>query len=477
MNQENKHSATGFQTQVSDGGTAYIDANRSTDSKQLAENSLVGGMLSAQGNNIKQTLDNSQNISITFVTYIKEYAHNSKAPLNEESEDKKKWERYKLVILQQIKNKPELINFIKKAYWEIIINKTIWSDFRQESTEINEILKQVEEIPNSDSRSKFIYNLLQDKNLPEEVRILLQSVGNVNSNQNSNKDVSEKELHSYLLIQLRPEGTGKLFVRAWFIPDDTIPDYEERFKPLKVDEQATEILFEQEKWSQLLSNLIQQCLGKYLQGQPTKLTIEVFLPRERLWDEIEKWEYLEESESGKYYSTPIGTKYGVVVRCYYRLRTLGKPKYKYKETDWRNNWQKIKEICEEKIPCNEEVIATVPESDFCPNELREWLIEQIILKVSCYLEDTQKNALLDAIDIRATPIVLLSRKKVQSLKNSNDFDKLLEDKPLNGLSERVRKLRYAAKKAKDEKHLGNHLILLWDDPNRLPKDPLLESLA
>lgn len=450
MNQKNEDNSTGIQTQV-DGGTTYI-------AKTINKTEIQNIFMYA----IDNLITNDSNTSV-----------------HEKGEDLKKWDRQKSIILELNKNEPKLTDCIKKAYTKTIPDDTIWRDFRQNCADINDILKQIEEIPNSDSRSKFIYNLLQDQNFPEVAKASLQSIENINFNYFNSNSTLKKDLNSYLLIRLRPEETGRLFARAWFIPDDTVLNYEERFKPLTVSEQATEVLFEKKTWSQLLSDLIQQqCIGQYLQGQPGKLTIEVFLPREHLRDEeVEKWEYVEESEIGKSYPTPIGSQYGVVVRYYYRLQIIGVSKYRYKETQWRNNWRKIKNIFEEKIICSDEVIATVSLSNLCPRKLRDSLVEQIILKVNCDLDDSQRNDLLDAIDIRATPIVLWSRKRVQSLKNSDDFDKLLKDGLLKDLPERVRKLRHAAKIDNDEMHLGNHLVLLWDDPNRLPKDPLLEPLA
>jgi vWA-MoxR associated protein C-terminal domain len=60
---------------------------------------------------------------------------------------------------------------------------------------------------------------------------------------------------------------------------------------------------------------------------------------------------------------------------------------------------------------------------------------------------------------------------VTNLKNPHHFDALLE-KPLQELSARIKEQRLAAD---HEMHLGNHLVLIWDDPNRVPPSYLLES--
>ncbi|MGB3756439.1 MAG: hypothetical protein WBA07_08720, partial [Rivularia sp. (in: cyanobacteria)] len=127
-----------------------------------------------------------------------------------------------------------------------------------------------------------------------------------------------------------------MFLKAWFIPDDTIQDPWERFKPLTVDEQQPKISFVPEELPQLLSNLFGQCFEEYLQGQPTELTIEVFLPRDRLHDEVEKWSYPDEEG----FDINIGEEYRVVVRSYERLKKLRTQQGSY----WRENWEKVKLI-------------------------------------------------------------------------------------------------------------------------------------
>ncbi len=178
----------------------------------------------------------------------------------------------------------KIIEAINKAYLATVPDG--WFDFREKVTQIDDILKQLEDIPyqsyNNSPLLKFINLLTQDEHIPQPIREKLKQLLTNNSFETNNKTKSLQPLHSYLLIQFRPEINNKLFLKAWFIPDDTIKDPWERFKPLTVDEQQPEIPFIPENLPLLLSKLLQQCFEEYLQGQPTELTIEIFLPRDRL---------------------------------------------------------------------------------------------------------------------------------------------------------------------------------------------------
>ena len=339
-----------------------------------------------------------------------------------------------------------------------------WFDWREKPKNIDDIIAQLVEIPQTNPDNSpllnFIYLLAQDKNMEQIKREKLGQLLTNNSFETNNKTKSLQPLHSYLLIQLRPEINNKSFLKAWFIPDDTIKDPWERFKPLTVDEQQPEISFIPENLPLLLSNLLQQCFEEYLQGQPTELTIEIFLPRDRLNDEVEKWSY--QDDEG--FDINIGSEHRVVVRSYERLKKLRTQQGSY----WRSNWEKVNFTWKD-IPCHEEII-TISQARFDPNKLRKLLTQKILLKVCCTLSNSERDNLLRAVHSAGTPIVLWSRCEVKSLNNAIDFDTLLE-KPLHELATRVKEQRFAADR---DQHLGNHLVLLWDNPNRVPPNPALE---
>ncbi len=367
------------------------------------------------------------------------------------------------------KTNQEIINAISKAYVATVPDG--WFDWRPKETQLDGILTQLKEIPHQNAGIspllQFVERLVQDDNVPKYIQDKLKELLNVTPIDNSSKYISKQLLHSYLLIQLRPEVNNKVLLKAWFIPDDNVQDEWERFKALTVDPQQTEIPYVPEQIPTLLNNLIKQCYEEHLQGQPTELTVEVFLPRERLCDEVEKWQYIDDEN----FSITIGTEHCVIVRSYERLKNLRK----VQGATWRKNWLKVKQLWK-NTPCHEE-ITTLSQSCFDPNKLRKSLIEKIVLKVCCCLSETERNVLFSAIDSAGTPILLLSRREVQNLKNATEFDKLLNDGSLSELSARLKKQRLAADNDGDEMHLGHHLVLLWDDPNRVPPNPALEFSA
>lgn len=343
-----------------------------------------------------------------------------------------------------------------------------WFDWRGKPKDVDEIVKQLEEIPQSKSNNsallEFIFLLTQDQNISPIIREKLKQLLTNESFEVKVKTTSTQVLHSYLLIQLRPEGSKELYVKAWFIPDDTIQDPWERFKLLTVDEQQSEISFVPEKLPILLSKLLKQCFEEYLQGQPTELTIEIFLPRDRLCDEVEKWEYKDDEDC----NITIGKDFRVVVRSYDRLKRIRTQQGSY----WRRNWEKV-QLTWQALPCYEQVV-TVSQACFDPNKLRNLLVEKIILKICCNLSDSERNGLLSAIHSAGTPIIIWSRCELNSLKNPEHFDALLKE-PLHELSACIREQRRLA--SDHEMHLGNHLVLWWDDPNRIPPNPALEFSA
>ncbi|MGB3652727.1 MAG: hypothetical protein WBA41_16130, partial [Rivularia sp. (in: cyanobacteria)] len=263
-----------------------------------------------------------------------------------------------------------------------------WWDWREKPKNIDDIIAQLVEIPQTNPDNSpllnFISLLAQDKSIEQIKREKLGQLLTNNSFETNNKTKSLQPLHSYLLIQLRPEANNKLFLKAWFIPDDTIQDPWERFKPLTVDEQQPEISFVPEELPQLLKNLLGQCFEEYLQGQPTELTIEIFLPRDRLHDEVEKWSYPDEEG----FDINIGEEYRVVVRSYEQLKKLRTQQGSY----WRENWEKVNLIGKD-IPCHEEII-TVSQARFDPNKLRKLLTQKILLKVCCTLSNSERDNLL-----------------------------------------------------------------------------------
>ncbi|MEM6400914.1 MAG: hypothetical protein AAF757_11875 [Cyanobacteria bacterium P01_D01_bin.116] len=352
---------------------------------------------------------------------------------------------------------------ISKAFCAINLPDGWW-DWREKPKQIDEIIAQLVEIPHANPNNSpllnFIYLLTQDKSIPQIKREKLGQLLTDYSVETNSEITSTQTRHSHLLIQLRPEINNQLFLKAWFIPDDTIQDPWERFKPLTVDKQQPEIPFVPEELPQLLGNLLGQCFEEYLQGQPTELTIEIFLPRDRLHDEVEKWSYPDEEG----FDINIGEEYRVVVRSYERLKKLRTQQGSY----WRENWKKVKLIWKD-TPC-EENITTVSQACFNPSKLRKLLVKKTVLKVCCTLSNSERDGLLKAIHSAGTAVVLWSRCEVKSLHNAVDFDTLLE-RPLQELSARVKEQRFAAD---NDKHLGNHLVLLWDDPNRVPPNPALE---
>ncbi len=370
-------------------------------------------------------------------------------------------------IIKSNKDNSEFLKVVLMAYSRTIPDGWL-DDWREKATEINDIFNQLKEIPHLNSNDSPVLRFVHfvcEENIPQTIRDKFEQVLSIKSKyfKTSARSTPPQQLHSYLLIRFCLTGTNELSVQACCIPDDTICEIYERFKPLTVEEQQVAIPFVAEKMYLLLSNLIKQFYENHIKGRSADLTIEIFLPSDRLHDEVEKWSY-EDSEG---MVLTIGKEHMVVVRSYDRLKNS----YTQIGTNWRNRWGEVQPSLRNILSI--EQVRTVNEAGFDCNELRNCLVRKNVLMVSCELTNQQRKGLLKAIHSAGTPIVIWSRSEVQNLNNPKNFDALITE-PLHQLTAQVKQQRWEAKSDKD---LGNHLVLLWDDPNRIPPRSIFEVPA
>jgi hypothetical protein len=209
-------------------------------------------------------------------------------------------------------------------------------------------------------------------------------------------------------------------------------------------------------------------------GCPYDLTIEFFLPYEYLTEAVDQWKV----QSGPVRFgrlVPIGRKHRVVVRSLDRLEDS----YLLNELD--KTWQEA-EKCLQKHSSEKDIQAKIEQLD-CPvgcdwDELtRRLKIDQrIALKLTCAMPTcTTQGSPTDALGQLflsilegGTPIALWSRRC--NLSSGNvvlQMEQLLTLEMLcnsDKLLEQVKQTRIAAP---NDQHLGSHLAILCDEPQRL----------
>ena len=348
------------------------------------------------------------------------------------------------------------------------------------ATDSREILETLnEEIPRREGKIPplfyFINRLIASEQIPQIVLEKLRSwISEVSQKYGINLTPlnfsSPSPARPYLLIRLKPSKnqTGQFFVKAWFILDDRTDAGYSRFKPLDSEEHH-EGPYTLAQIPKLLDYFLCQTLEK-LAATESKPVIEFFLPQDCLGAEVDVWEVLDVVNQ----PIRVGTEYQVVVRSYERLL----PRYrKQAMNSWRQKWSKAKQL---KPPLPQELFELLSKADgYNWSSLRASLVDKVGLKLTCPpisplssspgASGSQPN-LISALLSTAIPIAIWPRCIVSEPTLADTIESLLNEGPLFELPECVRKKRVEAVEKQIQDHLGQHLVLLWEDPDRLPPD-------
>lgn len=381
--------------------------------------------------------------------------------------EENQWGRCKSFILSQRENS-SFIKITQRAYLNIA--PIGWFDWRPNANDVDEMFRQIEEMShektNQSPRYNFINSVLRYlKDNPDFISIYEQFSITVDRQENDFEPKNDYEelypelIQCYLIIRIRPLGSGKYMLKAIFIPDDLVEEDYGRFMELEVHTSETEISFtlEEMKIREILTNLIKQCHYKYIKGRDYELTIEVFLPQDLLCHPVEIWDYKDSQNC----LISIGIEHNVVVRSLERLKNSDCI------SNWRKKWIKLNKLWESSI--FENTFTTWIDSDFDRNILRKNFKHKIGVKVACNPFSYKMEELYCAIHSAGIPIMILSRCELININNSIEFKQVLENVKIRELPNQIKTLR------ENYSNLGNHLVLLWDDPNRVPPNYLLES--
>ncbi|BAZ03278.1 hypothetical protein NIES37_72910 (plasmid) [Tolypothrix tenuis PCC 7101] len=323
-----------------------------------------------------------------------------------------------------------------------------------------------------DSITKFVALLLNNSELCENTAIakLLKQWGQHNNPQfyhllkQTKQDSQHKQKHIdiYLIILIEPsiqQADNNLYIiKSWLIPNIS-------HKSLEISYQTKEKFYFKEIPS-LLSYFIQQSIHQL--GKLPK-TIEFFLPHELFNQAIDAFipqKNADDEDEDDELPIPIGVNYTVSIRSYQRIKKLLKKKERdEKIIRWQEKWVNLNSRGEEfcfpyfMSGDNWQEIFTELQSD-----------NAIGLK----LFKLPSKDILKVIDQTGTPVALWLRNELNNSNLLTDFEAILQECLIAQLPNKVKEKRIVA--FKEENHIGEHITLLWDNPNILPPEVLPASL-
>jgi hypothetical protein len=322
---------------------------------------------------------------------------------------------------------------------------------------------------------EFVEQLAGDRNTPQPIQqqldgLIQQWKGMGQEKQSSTLIVPPARLQSYLQIVVNPDFSSDGFIiNGWLISDDSVQDAAKRFQPLDLEDDTKGTPCTWAQVPEKLDKFLNKSL-RFLRGKLYDLTIEVFLPLDYLCTEIDRWK-LNNPDLGDEYL--VGSEYRVVVRSSERLSL------KYLDRRWNKwctNWDRLQQ-CWHKAPDASDF------EHFSQSENCNWkrfgnsLTQKLGLKLTCGLIGSQQKELFTHVLMAAAPIAIWVRCDLPHLDPVEEIDELLGMGPLLELVEKVWKRRNDADMADyPENHLGSHLALMWEDPNRLTPDAMAQLI-
>ena len=257
---------------------------------------------------------------------------------------------------------------------------------------------------------------------------------------------------SYLFVKVedtKPKS-DEYIVSALFAPEQTADErWNWRCRQLTVPQPPSEQTgFRLDEIPALLDDFLNQV------DEFHELTIECFLPVDLLSHAVDTWEI-----QGLGIPQPIGHEHKVMVRSVERLS----PAYNRYRGTWRKKWEMLQQ--------NRSSIESFISGDGCdPKTLLTQLKAEtaIGLQLAQLPEKTQLKGIFAALLQSGIPTGLWARRDLTQCNSRSELDRILECCVME-LPDQIAQARLAACDCDPDAHIGHHLSLLWEDPDRLPK--------
>ena len=250
---------------------------------------------------------------------------------------------------------------------------------------------------------------------------------------------NDNSLESYLLIELKKKNYSSLQIQGWFWSSELIRNIQEKdlieLEDYQLSEKVTELVRE--------SNKIMKTIGS------EDLRIELFLDTNLL---MENDFYLDWLEVKKFKSsTKMCKKYIVTFRLAERLEC----DYQDSIGPWKRKWQNLN--------YNQGNVVDYYQT----NDYELGLDKTVGIKINKLSEIAK---FFDLIVLNSLPLAIWSRRDLQTISCQNEINRILRNVQGN-FNQLPKEVTDERKKAKGEEHIGKHICLLWDNPERMPPEP------
>ncbi|MDY6899267.1 MAG: hypothetical protein SWZ49_14485 [Cyanobacteriota bacterium] len=264
----------------------------------------------------------------------------------------------------------------------------------------------------------------------------------------------QENKNPYLIVRVKENSSKKdyYFVDAWLIPDGDTYHYEEKPNCKQLDKSKDTFTLKEIRVE--IKNFLDE-IGEYASS---KLIVEIFLPLNVINEAVDSWEI--ENEFGLVLEK-LSLNYKVVVRSTERCEKI----YNRFRGKWKEKWNDLQDLIE-----NSTINNFVYFNDGNLNELLPELTKRNHIGIQFQKTPikTGKGSVFAAILTTAIPIALWLRHELSL--NFNEQVDGLGKCCIEQLIETVAEKRREALKKPQDSHIGHHISLLWENPNRLPPD-------
>ncbi len=256
-------------------------------------------------------------------------------------------------------------------------------------------------------------------------------------------------------------------LQAWLVQN--IAHYKQHrqgYTALKIDGEPGAETYSEEELQQKAPEFMLQFLAECIHAYNQEPEIHIFLPLALLNQAVDCWTL----DNGYGRPSRLGHEYKVVIRCSdrrgrsYRHRPL-----------WERKWQQQQAALKETaasvfLPCDDSDLDDLYDrltelEDNTDNQNAE--TGRVGLKMVQAPCTVGGDSVFGAILQFGFPLAVWGRCNLSNITNEAALDPVLQS-PLETLVDRVKQARRQCRNQPDDRHIGHHLALLWDDPKFLP---------
>jgi len=195
--------------------------------------------------------------------------------------------------------------------------------------------------------------------------------------------------------------------------------------------------------------------------------IHIFLPYSLIDKQTKSIDSLVIEDSNPF-APPIGVKYEVVVRFSERLKLAQSDQY---SVDYKKKWMIVNGCLEESV----NNILEVSKKTNAETIYKQLMPDEIVgMSLTVPIPQDKLNLIMQAFYFAGVPIGLWLREEANNIDCCQELNNICQKSRLEKLPKNIKSKRYQDWKS-ETNGIGNHLSLLWDDFDLVPKRSLIMS--